>query len=442
MPELTDLILPLLYLTALMLFIWRARWFEVGQIYRKALTAVFGLKVVAGFILFLIYTQYYEDRSTGDALRFFDDALILWKALPEKPLEVIKIFLGVDMNDPAVKNLLATTQNWDRSFDFGMFNDNTTMIRANMLMMPLSVGNFHVHTVFFCFLALLGQIQLFKVFSYYFPLKKLAAFVVVFLLPSVLFWSSAPLKEALHFFFFGFAIRYSLRLFDEGYDSRRLLIFIGSAAVLLMIKSFVLLALLPAWICLWILKTSGTRRYWLKVVGIHLGLLALALLLPLISPSFSVIELMQMKQQAFYNVALLSEAGSVIDLPRFHNMGEWLIQSPLAVVTALFRPFLGDSNGALYVPAILENLALILLILIMIWNFRLPSLITFPLMLVMISSSIILLSVIGSTVPVLGALVRYKTTVLPFVGMTIVAMTHKGWLFRRIPWLQKLDIKG
>ena len=86
--------------------------------------------------------------------------------------------------------------------------------------MLFSQRHYHVHTVFWCFFAMIGLTAILKILIRFYPDRKNTLFLSVFLLPTVLFWGSGVLKEALllmglGLFLLGF-FRYILR---ESYTS-------------------------------------------------------------------------------------------------------------------------------------------------------------------------------------------------------------------------------
>ena len=431
--------LPIFYVTVFSVIIMRSSFFRISGVKPIYLVVVYLIKFICGICLAWIYSHLYADRATGDAFRFFDDAKIFYSALPAHPMDFIKLLLAPNTHDPALAHYLRATMSWDRHYYVGIFNDNVTMIKVNALVMLFSFGVYHVHTAFFCFFSMIGLTALFKIFCHYFPDKKSSMFLAVFLIPSVLFWGSGVLKEALHLLPFGLAIYSALKIFDDRGSWKNWLILILSLALLLFLKGYTLIALIPALLSLMVLKIWGARYYGWKVLGVHGALFIILVGLAQLGPNYNVISVMQQKQRNYYGEALASDAHSLIDIPRFHSFGEWLKIAPGALGNALFRPFPWEIKGALYLFAALENIAFFGALLFMLWNFRPPSITTFPLVMLGLSFSLILLLLIGSVVPVLGSLVRYKVPALPFVWMLTFAFTNRRLLGRRLPRFRKLQ---
>ena len=92
--------------------------------------------------------------------------------------------------------------------------------------------------------------------------------------------------------------------------------------------------------------------------------------------------------------------------------------------------------------AAFEKLFISGLILFFSWNIDFKNVRTIP-FLFGLSFSIILLTITGITTPVLGALVRYKMPVLPFLMTSFIVLydenkVHKMLEFLRLGWIRKI----
>ena len=78
------------------------RFFEIPGIRRRALLAVFILKLIAGFGLAWLYTDHYENRRTGDAFRFYDDGEIMYSSLEKGIVPYAKLITGIGLESDSV----------------------------------------------------------------------------------------------------------------------------------------------------------------------------------------------------------------------------------------------------------------------------------------------------------------------------------------------------
>jgi hypothetical protein len=146
------------------------------------------------------------------------------------------------------------------------------------------------------------------------------------------------------------------------------------------------------------------------------------------------LELLQGKLKSFTNLALEHDAGSYFEIPTYDSLLDLIQYLPFALYNVFVRPIFPENINALSLLSILENLALILLFILAIstkkvfdqtqkqWAWYYAA-IVLPLVLL-----------IGSTVPVLGALVRYKIVFLPFYLALLLTFADLG----KLPLLKKL----
>ncbi|MFT3886539.1 MAG: hypothetical protein QM724_14285 [Flavobacteriales bacterium] len=178
---------------ALFLYVIR-RWgfFTAPGLPRRTIGALFLLKIAAGTLLWYIYTYHYTDRATADIYKYFDDGNVLFRALSsDHPVDYARMLFGVDNRAVHLNtDYYMVMNNWYRQYEGNLYNDAHTLIRFNAFVRLFSFGVYHVHTVFACFLGLIGLTALYKAFVPYLAGAERALTVSIFLLPSVLFWGS------------------------------------------------------------------------------------------------------------------------------------------------------------------------------------------------------------------------------------------------------------
>ena len=150
------ILLPSIYFFIFILTIYKSGIFDNRYLSKRQYTLFFSIKIIAGIILYLIYTRHYAYRDTSDALRFFDDAYVVYRDFSKNPSLYFKMMLGIDCNGPEYQYYYELMDNWTKQYDYGLFNDNRTIIRANMFMFLFSFGNYHVHTIIINFIAFTG----------------------------------------------------------------------------------------------------------------------------------------------------------------------------------------------------------------------------------------------------------------------------------------------
>lgn len=299
-----------------LIFYWR--FFELPGIKPRAIAIAFLLKLIAGYALAFIYTHHYENRRSGDAYRFFDDGVILHSSFNESPKAFARLMTGIGMEtDPVAEVYYHRMTHMQLAFYTGYPNDNATIIRANALALFLSGGYYHVHTVIWCFLALIGLTALLKIFLRHFPDKKWLMFLSVYLLPTVLFWSSGVLKEPLLLLGLGLFLLGFFRWFDNEFTKKDIAPLLIGITFLLFTKGYIIQCMAPGLAFLVFLKLNKGKRFNLSIILPHVLTVLLIFLGPYLANGLKVNEIVSDRQTAFYNVAHTSNSGSIIDRSNF-----------------------------------------------------------------------------------------------------------------------------
>jgi hypothetical protein len=164
-------------------------------------------------------------------------------------------------------------------------------------------------------------------------------------------------------------------------------------------------------------------RKWVVAAVVHVVLLIFALNSSVILPQGDLAYVLSKKQVDFYNVAEAQEAGSTIAIPSIGSSADLLLQSPGAIYRTYFRPDWRDLKGLFQWFLAGENLVLTMLIVLCLLFFKKPDVSALPIVLFSLSVVLTLGLIIGSTVPILGAVVRYKIPALPFLGFLLLTFT-------------------
>jgi hypothetical protein len=468
-----------LYIVVFTALIYVLPFFKENYIHRGALSAVFLLKVSAGFFLTWIYTRYYPERHAADIFKYFDDSKVMYSAFQNHRYgDYIKMLSGV-ANDSSYfdKMYYDVMQNWYRMYDFN-YNDNHTIIRFNAFVMLFSFGNYHIHTVFMCFVGLLGTTAMYKAFADYFKNKEWLLFIVLFLIPSVVFWGSGVLKEGILLFALGFLFYAFMNVFVSKRNILLNIIFLLASVFLITInKNYLLFAVIPAMFCYYVVWKFNIKKVFIFFTGLYLaGCIAILLFSP------DVLQTLALKQRDFIAVAKggaylknsqhiiriapdkknyldsiapkiykvkpgstylcwtrdnsadtifvtnstdtatftlmwdLPVAGSTISVKKLDPTIFSLIKTaPFALYNCLCKPGLFSSKTLFEKFAAVENILTLLFLFFCIWFRKKKSDKNLLALCLFISLAILLL--IGFTTPIAGAIMRYKVPVMPFLFM-------------------------
>ncbi|MCA1763379.1 MAG: hypothetical protein LC664_10360 [Flavobacteriales bacterium] len=288
------------------------------------------------------------------------------------------------------------------------------------------------------FFTLIGLVAIYKLLAAYFPRKKAAMFLAVFLLPSVLFWASGVLKESILIMGLGlFVLGFFRWIYGEHSKADIFSLFLGFA-LLLITKGYVLQCMAPAILGLILVKAFKGRKFYFWFALPHLLALILVFAGGYISDKLDVPRIMGLKQIAFANVAEQSNSGSAIELPEIRQSADVVLHAPEALTTTYLRPWPWEWDKITYIPPALENLFLMICLLLMAWNFKKPYGLAIPILAFSASFALVMGVLTGEVVSILGALVRYKVPSLIFLFVLIFGLTDHIKLQRRFPALRKL----
>lgn len=388
------------------------------------------LKFAVGLFLAWLYSDYYHDRSTADVFKFFDDSAIMYNAIYEKPIDYLKMLTGFDSQSVYFDTYYLKMNYWFQPYnlDYGTFNDTRTIIRLNAFFRIFSFGYYPVHVFFWCFMSLSGAVLLFKSFARFFLNEPYPLAFAVFLIPSVLLWSSGILKEGVVMLLLGLVFMSLFNLLDKKKVFVNSLFLVFALLAFIYVKVYILLALLPALASWLIVHFRNYKRVFTTFAFVHLLCFGFVLNIHFVFPSINFLEIISMKQQAILRLAWYNDSGSRLNVnPLDPNLFSLLRNLPEALFTALFRPLLWDWKGVLQWFSALENFLLMILFITTFAHKEKviqPKVLSFTLL--CFSFSFILFSVMGLTTPVLGALVRYRMPALPFLVIGLLLLIDKN----------------
>lgn len=299
-------------------------------------------------------------------------------------------------------------------------------IRTNLIIKIVSVlhifsfGNYYVNVILFNFLVFFGHIALYKTFKTAFEAPAWTLILVTFLLPSLLIFSSIIHKDGLVFSALSVACYCVYKIIAEKKITfKKCLLLLGSLLLIFLMRSYVFIALLPAGFA-WILSQNKNR---IQVTGIYITVLVACLVLffsaSYFFPSLSLPGLVIEKQEEFLS---LEKAHSYIGVASLKpNFWSFVTNLPKAFGHVLLRPFFTDYKlSKLLVLFAIEWYGYITILTGSFFFFKKEKA-NLAVILFCLSFSLIMLLLIGYTVPILWAIVRYRSIYLPFLLIPLFA---------------------
>ncbi|HBS88252.1 MAG: hypothetical protein A2W91_04400 [Bacteroidetes bacterium GWF2_38_335] len=430
--------LTILYTAIFIFLIYKLKWFRLEGVSRRVLSGIFIIKILAGTMMMLIYTHYYKTRENADIFKYFDDGKIIYKSLSDNPSDYFSIITGIGSDSEHLEKYYSECSFWHKSFNYELFNDNRTVIRFNAIVMLFSFGYFSVHTVFMAFLSFLGLFAVFKILLPFMKNKKWLLIAGLFFIPSVLLHSSSVLKEGLLMFNLGFLFYFVYKLSTENKRIALNMILISILFLfMIIVKLYVLIAVIPGLIILFVFNRFGTKFHFIKFAAIHLLIILLALNSKYIIPPYDFPLIMAQKQKDFITYTnSLDQVGSKIYLPPIEPTATSIVANcPNALYNAAFRPHLFEADTFMMLLSALENTVFLLFFILCIVFGSFKKIRSFPLLYFAISFTLILFCISGLTTPVLGALVRYKSPALPFLFMGLSLILDYDKLIGKLSYI-------
>ncbi len=376
----------------------------------KTIIILFLIRILFGVINGYINLYHY---SGTDAAYFHDDGITEYHLLFNNPSEYFS-------------NIFRTNNNFSGFLEIkDSFWNN---LRTNLIIKLLSVFdifsrcNFFINTIFYNFLVFFGSVALYRIFIKILPDKKNILILCLFLLPSFLYFTSGIQKDGLIFLAIGVS---SYHLFNLIKDKRsflkKLFWIITGFIIILLLRNFVFIALIPA-LTAWVIAEKIKKFILPLFLIVYVFFIAVFFGMGSISSKIDLPGYVSARQIAFVQIA--KESNSAINInPLFPNFRSFLNNSPQAINHSLMRPYLTEKFNLLYIPIAIEIFIyeglLILFLLFRLKNKKHPPFIYFG-----IFFSLSMFLMIGYTVPIIGAIVRYRSIYFPLLLIPIICYTN------------------
>jgi len=371
------------------------------------LLGIFWLKIAAGFAFAWFYKlpRYYDNADTW---RFYKLSLTETVLLKQNPVAFLKDLFSYGY-DKAGHLFSGKDSYW---------ND----LKSNILIKLLAVMNvgtnnsYYTNIVLFNFLFFFGLCGLYTALKKEYHTNKWLLILPVFLIPSTLFWSSGIHKDGLILSAIGLVIYYCSPLTNK----RPLISWIAGFLGLVLIfalRNYVAFALLPALACWWLAEKKPRRTPYIFMVGYLIGLV-LFFTLPSLLPAADFPGFIASKHAEFKALT----GGSSIETTALNSsFSSFAAYLPTAIDMVFLRPHLTEAKGAASFLAVGEIFIFFVLLILSI-VLRKRSQCWCPTTWFLVFFSITPLLIAGYTVTFSGAIVRYRSLVLPFILVAILSI--------------------
>lgn len=439
--ELKPLVLFAAYYFIASYLIYRFAWLKLKGFKPFVTHFFFACKVLAGLVLWYIYTYQYTDRAHSDIFKFYDNALVLRQAAEENPQAFLAIFFNrnTDAKQQDVCNsYLQKMGSWDRNFDTAPINANRTMIRLQYIFLYCTFNTYAVHILFMCFISLVGWVWFYNAVITRLNVSGNIFTLLLLMLPSVLLWSNGILKECLMVAGMGLLFQ----AFMVNHTISKVAVAFAGLAVIAAVKFYAMLCFLPALCAYLVVKPDS---FWLpalfRYVGIYLLLFVLALQLPRFNTKVDLLATLVDKQTNAIREARYHNAGSSILITPITKTASSVLKSiPSAIGNVFTRPYLSEARNMWMYASLLENILVLLIMLSSLLLRSREAYLPAGVFFLLIFVSVGYFALIGITTPVIGNLVRYKSVMMPLFLFPFVSLLNAEKVFNFLPFLGRLNI--
>ena len=400
----------------LVVFAWlvtKVRFFKNSGLSDPQIIIIFLLKVMAGIFYGWIGIYYGNLAQMVDTWSYHYSSIHEYYLLHDNPHEYFTNLFR-DPYEGGILKFLGTNESY--------WSD----LKGNVLIKILSIfdifsfGHYYVNVIFYSFITLFGPMATYRVMNEVFPNRKIPILIATFLVPSFLYWTSGIHKDGL--IFTGIAIiAYNMYfgLKEKKFNLKRILLIFLGLLILLVLRNFLIIIIIPAMLA-WILANKWPKRG-LAIFGVVYSIfIILFFTLRYLNPMLDFPQAVVTKQQEFMKLT----GGSNVHMKELEpTVGSFIKNIPQSITLSAVRPYPSDVKHILSLAAAAEiDILLLLFILFLIFynnGIRSKSFIYFC-----IFFSFSVLITIGYTVNFLGAIVRYRSIVIPLLVVPMAALIN------------------
>lgn len=393
--------------------------------FKKVLPVFYLLKTCGCILISTLIIQYWKG---GDSISYYTEGQNLVKFVRTDFTNIKYFLLPVDRYDLKIQldNELIQTING------AGLESNFLVSRFCGLLYPFALGKFLILNFLFCYIAVVGQLILFRtVYNRYPALKKYLAVCILFI-PALLLYASYINKETLCFSFMCMGLYFFFRLIKNQHTLLNLLLLLCTVFLIGLIKIYVIYALGAALF----LFAAGKLFFRLYHGSVFSKVLLFSVLLgigiffynypdvldPYVLDVADTANIFQERYNDDFGETSAFQIGEVDATLR-----GVLLKAPFGLYTTYFRPHLWEVKKPIILFSAIESLLTLLLVVYALVkkgrNIRklmhtdnLASLIFYYI--------IFLGIIIGLTTFNFGTLVRYKIPGLPFLCLFFILLLH------------------
>jgi hypothetical protein len=390
------------------------------KIYHTAAIVLF--KVMMGCIYGWVFLHYYKGDDTWNYfMESRDDTTVLM----QHPLRFFHPF------SPLFPLETTPHRGWDAFVFYINDFERLFIIKGLAILNLLSGKNYYTNVVLFEFLIIGGPLLLFKLLAREFPGRTGMNFLLIFFVPSVIFWCSGIRAEGLLLFFMILMI-YNAQAYARKARMGSVLGFVAGFLGLLLIRYQFLLIFLPAFVAYWISikKKENSPRYFNLILFSGFLIFCASLFLP---AERQLSRPLQKAQEKFF--VLKGNTEYKLDSLK-PGLISFISILPQATANTMLRPYPWEGKNLLQSVSSADVIFIIAGLFFFIVSPRRRQQVAHPLYWLFLYYSITQLIAIGYVVPFPGAIVRYRSISFLFLilflyaGNPLLQQKLRYWIFK------------
>lgn len=409
--ESNTIIHPILYLFYLSIIIFSIFKSQNHLVPKSSQYLLLSIKIVGGFLLYWIYTTYYTNRESADLFKHYDDSYKIYQLLNEEsPSTFFKFALGLNDNSPIILNALKQTNYWNANNASLLFNVDRQLIHLHLIILFFSFGYFPIHLLFFTYISYRGSLKLIRYFRTIYQDLEINKILIVSFLPTLLIFTSGSLKDTIIYYSFT-SLFIHLTAINSKSFFRQILPVLIYTYILGIFKTYLLIAFIPSIPLLFLSRKIVFKYKYILFVFSHILFFTI-----LLSNKKVKENLLSKKNDLILVSNELYPSSRIPPLTIDNHTQSFIDNIPKSLQNVYVFPSELSFKNVTYLVFFIENMLLFTLIVLSVIFPRKLSTKNLQIKMTILSISIVAGIIIGWTVPIWGAIIRYKA---PFLGLLI-----------------------
>lgn len=398
---------------------------------RKIFITAFFLRMF-GSVAYSMVVQYYY--GYGDSFVYYTGSNFLRDQLLQDAGN-IKYFFKPAME---VKNLY--------DFEVGDINysgylgteSSLFVMKISAIVSFLAFNKFLIISLIFGLFSFAGQWKLFQVFNDINKGRhqKLMAWAVLYS-PSIWFWGSGLMKESICLGGLGFIVHFLYKTFVKKKYSLKDMVALAMLIYLVAtIKSYIIIILAISFACIIFFAILSPLKNVVIKSFILIIFITISLVVAYISNFSEQVQIIAEESkeqidtfQKNYKATEEEGKGTLVAKEVDPSFVGFVLRSPAAIFTCLFRPFLWESRKIVILFTALESMTLLFCTLFLMYKMKFlvffSAIFKNRFLLFAFATSMLFALIIGFTTYNFGTMVRYKIMLLPFYYFMLVVLYTK-----------------